>query len=83
MNDVSVNKVLLSALPALALLLPTVAAADRIYTDAQLHYVNFVQETDGMKALFRAMDEANIHDVAIMGLGVIKKWEESAPKEPR
>lgn len=83
MNDVSVNKVLLSALPALALLLPTMAAADRIYTDAQLHYVNFVQETDGMTALFRAMDEANIHDVAIMGLGVIKKWEESAPKAPR
>ena len=31
MNHVSVNKVLLSALPALALLLPTMAAADRIH----------------------------------------------------
>ncbi|MCK0536590.1 amidohydrolase family protein [Alcanivorax quisquiliarum] len=57
--------------------------AERIYSDAQLHYVNFVQETDGMEALFKAMDEARIQDVAIMGLGVAKKWEESAPREPR
>lgn len=67
----------------LILLAPWIAQAERVYTDAQLHYVNFVQETDGMDALFKAMDEGNIHDVAIMGLGVAKKWEESAPKEPR
>lgn len=63
--------------------LPAVPLAERIYSDAQLHYVNFVQETDGMEALFAAMDEARIQDVAIMGLGVAKKWEESAPREPR
>lgn len=68
---------------ALALTVPGIAWADRVYTDAQLHYVNFVQETDGMDALFEAMDEGNIHDVAIMGLGVVKKWEETAPQEPR
>jgi predicted TIM-barrel fold metal-dependent hydrolase len=72
-----------ATLLALTLATPWSAWADRVYTDAQLHYVNFVQETDGMEALFRAMDEGNIHDVAIMGLGVAKKWEESAPKEPR
>lgn len=74
-------------LPALllgaALSLPGAGYAERIYTDAQLHYVNFLQETDGMDALFKAMDAARIQDVAIMGLGVAKKWEESAPREPR
>lgn len=68
---------------ALGLFVPALASAERVYTDAQLHYVNFVQETDGMDALFEAMDAGNIRDVAIMGLGVAKKWEESAPKEPR
>jgi len=68
---------------ALGLSLPAMASTERVYTDAQLHYVNFVQETDGMEALFEAMDAGDIHDVAIMGLGVAKKWEESAPKEPR
>lgn len=63
--------------------LSSASLAERTYSDAQLHYVNFVQETDGMDALFRAMDEARINDVAIMGLGVAKKWEESAPREPR
>jgi len=72
-----------ATLLALTLATPWNAWADRVYTDAQLHYVNFVQETDGMEALFRAMDEGNVRDVAIMGLGVAKKWEESAPKEPR
>lgn len=68
---------------ALNLSLPGMTWADRVYTDSQLHYVNFVQETDGMTVLFDAMDDGNIHDVVIMGLGVVKKWEESAPKEPR
>ena len=72
-----------ATLLALTLATPWSAWADRAYTDAQLHYVNFVQETDGMDALFNAMDDGNIRDVAIMGLGVAKKWEESAPKEPR
>lgn len=68
---------------ALLLSISWAASAQRVYTDAQLHYVNFVQETDGMNALFKAMDQGNVQDVAIMGLSVTKKWEESAPKEPR
>jgi len=67
----------------LALTVSWASSAERVYSDAQLHYVDFVQESDGMDALFEAMDEANVQDVAIMGLGVAKKWEESAPKEPR
>ncbi|MFA5495675.1 MAG: amidohydrolase family protein [Porticoccaceae bacterium] len=67
----------------LTLATPWAVWADRVYTDAQLHYVNFVQETAGMDALFEAMDAGNVRDVVIMGLGVVKKWEESAPQEPR
>lgn len=79
----TITRRLPATLLALTLATPWSAWADRVYSDAQLHYVNFVQETDGMDALFRALDEGNIHDVAIMGLGVAKKWEESAPKAPR
>lgn len=83
LNNVTVTQWLTGGLLSLAVFIPAVSAAERIYTDAQLHYVNFVQESDGMDALFKAMDEAKVHDVAIMGLGVIKKWEQSAPKAPR
>ena len=51
--------------------------------DAHLHYVNFMQETNGTQELLQSMDEAGVEKVWIFGLPVIKKWDASAPKRPR
>lgn len=70
----------------LASLLPPVLAKEgkeRAYVDAHLHYVNFMQETDGTEKLLRAMDKAGVEKAWIFGLPVIKKWEEDAPRKPR
>lgn len=53
------------------------------YVDAHLHYVNFMQETDGTRKLLKAMDEAGVEKAWIFGLPVIKKWDANAPKRPR
>ncbi len=51
--------------------------------DAHLHYVNFMQETNGTRELLEAMDKAGVEKAWIFGLPVIKKWDASAPKRPR
>lgn len=53
------------------------------YVDAHLHYVNFMQETDGTRELLREMDKAGVEKAWIFGLPVIKKWDADAPKRPR
>lgn len=53
------------------------------YTDAHLHYVDFFQETEGMPALLKAMDEAGVDQSMISGIPVAKKWHEDEPKRPR
>lgn len=58
-------------------------ARDYVYSDAQLHYVDFFQETEGMTKLIEAMDEGNIEHVMISGIPVAKKWDEDEPKRPR
>lgn len=58
-------------------------ARDYRYSDAHLHYVDFFQESDGMPALLKAMDENRIDHVMISGIPVAKKWHEDEPKRPR
>ena len=58
-------------------------ARDYRYSDAHLHYVDFFQETEGMPALLKAMDEAGIEHSMISGVAVAKKWHEDEPKRPR
>lgn len=58
-------------------------ARDYHYSDAHLHYVDFFQESDGMKPLLKAMDKGNIDHVMISGIPVAKKWHENEPKRPR
>jgi len=58
-------------------------ARDYRYSDAHLHYVDFFQETEGMPALIKAMDEAGIEQSMISGIPVAKKWHEDEPKRPR
>lgn len=58
-------------------------APARRYADAHLHYVDFFQTSDGMAALFAAMDEGDVERVVLTGMSVTKKWHEDEPKRPR
>lgn len=63
---------------------PTWAAEKRDYhyTDGHLHYVNFFQESEGMKKLLSKMDEGNIDHAMISGISVVKKWHQNEPQRP-
>lgn len=53
------------------------------YTDAHLHYVDFFQNSEGMRPLLEQMDAHRIDHVMISGIGVAKKWHENEPRRPR
>lgn len=59
------------------------SAGDGAWVDAHLHYVDFMQESDGSEAMLAAMDEAGVEDAWLFGLPVIKKWQQDAPRRPR
>ncbi len=67
----------------IGLTLQNVQAREYHYSDAHLHYVDFFQESEGMDALLKAMDEARIDQSMIAGIPVAKKWHEDEPKRPR
>lgn len=50
--------------------------------DMHLHFVDFLQNTDGFDALFDSMDKGNIAKNVVFGLPVKKKWEFFEPKKP-
>ena len=78
-------KRLLAIILLAALLLPASGIAENgKYTiiDSHLHYLDFLQETDGFEALVKKMDEANVSHAVIFGMGMAKQWDEHAPKAP-
>ncbi len=69
----------------LGLILVTAASAQAPkypIVDGHLHYLNFVQETAGMDALFRALDDTGVVETAVIGMPVVKKWDENEEKRP-
>ena len=50
--------------------------------DGHCHYLSFVQETGGMDAFFKAMDETGVVESAVIGMPVVKKWDEGDEKRP-
>ncbi len=50
--------------------------------DAHLHFVDFIQDTDGIERLLKAMDGGNVRKVVVFGLPVKKKWEVFEKKPP-
>jgi hypothetical protein len=50
--------------------------------DGHLHFLNFVQETAGMDAFFKAMDDTGVTESVVIGMPVVKTWEESEEKRP-
>lgn len=50
--------------------------------DSHVHLVDFLQESDGMHALIRRMDEAGVARAVVFGMPVVKKWNACEPCEP-
>jgi predicted TIM-barrel fold metal-dependent hydrolase len=50
--------------------------------DAHLHYVDFIQDSDGLKRLLQAMDAGNVAKAVLFGLPVKKKWESYETRPP-
>jgi hypothetical protein len=51
--------------------------------DGHLHLVDFLQDTDGIHALLRRMDEAGVARAVLFGMPLVKKWNSFEPREPR
>jgi predicted TIM-barrel fold metal-dependent hydrolase len=72
---------------SLALLLVGVTAAAQPapkyeLVDGHLHFLSFVQETAGMGAFFKAMDETGVKESVVIGMPVVKEWDEGDAKRP-
>ncbi len=52
-------------------------------SDCHLHYVDFLQHTEGMKALISALDRAGVDNTMICGMPVIKEWSRNEPTQPK
>lgn len=50
--------------------------------DTHLHYLDFLQETDGFAGLAKKMDETNVPYAVIFGMAMAKQWDENAPNAP-
>ena len=50
--------------------------------DSHLHYVDFIQRSDGFPALCEAMDASGVEQAVIFGLPMAKQWDEHTEKAP-
>jgi predicted TIM-barrel fold metal-dependent hydrolase len=50
--------------------------------DGHLHFLSFVQETGGMDAFFKAMDDTGVTESVVIGMPVVKEWDEGDAKRP-
>lgn len=50
--------------------------------DSHLHYVDFLERSDGFPALCRAMDLSGVEQAVIFGMGIAKQWDEHVEKAP-
>lgn len=50
--------------------------------DAHCHYVDFVQNTDGITELLKQMDSADVENVVLFGLSVTKLWTDYDRERP-
>lgn len=50
--------------------------------DTHLHYLDFLQTTDGFEKLVEKMDEANVSHAVLFGMAMAKQWDEHAPNAP-
>lgn len=50
--------------------------------DSHLHYLDFIQKSDGFEALVKQMDATNVSHAVIFGMALAKQWDEHASAEP-
>jgi predicted TIM-barrel fold metal-dependent hydrolase len=50
--------------------------------DGHFHFLSFVQETGGMEAFFKAMDDTGVVESAVIGMPVVKEWDEGDAHRP-
>jgi predicted TIM-barrel fold metal-dependent hydrolase len=50
--------------------------------DSHLHFVDFIQESDGAHRLLKAMDAGGLTKAVVFGLPVKKKWDFFEPRPP-
>ncbi|MFH1981694.1 MAG: hypothetical protein ABIL58_07615 [Pseudomonadota bacterium] len=50
--------------------------------DNHIHYLDFVQKTDGFAALIHAMDLAGVEQAVVFGMPMVKLWGENDPIAP-
>ena len=54
-----------------------------LINDCHNHLVNFLQETEGARALLEQMDRHQIDHCMVTGMMVVKKWDAKSPQKPR
>jgi predicted metal-dependent TIM-barrel fold hydrolase len=57
-------------------------APRHMMVDGHLHFLNFVQETFGMDALFKALDHAGVTEAVVLGMPLVKTWDEGDATRP-
>lgn len=50
--------------------------------DSHLHYLDFIQKSDGFEALVKAMDLSGVKDAIIFGMPMAKQWDETMKNPP-
>ncbi len=50
--------------------------------DSHLHYLDFLQKTDGFTPLIKAMDDSGVKDAIIFGMPMAKQWDETMKNAP-
>ena len=50
--------------------------------DSHLHYVDFLQKSDGFPALVKAMDASGVKEAIIFGMPLAKQWDETMKDPP-
>src|SRR5262249_31773937 len=50
--------------------------------DGHLHLLNFVQETSGADALLKAMDAVGVAESVVIGMPLVKQWDEGDERRP-
>jgi len=51
-------------------------------TDAHTHYFNFIQKSEGIDTLVKAMDKAHVSDAIFTGMGLSLQWPSSEKNQP-
>ena len=50
--------------------------------DSHLHFVDFIEHTDGFPTLCKAMDMSGVSKSVIFGMPITKQWDSSMPEAP-